>query len=1713
MSGRGAGCEASFRAPTFPPLPSPARRRRLLAAALLPAAPCTSASWGPLRGGGRQWVVALAAAPPALAAVAGLEAALAGCGGHLGSFLPDAAFIAVGAAECEARLRRVVGVAAVARLPAAAKGAAAFPSPTPPHNGTHALLAAIFPRIGRGAGGASDDGGYDPAGAAAADWGAPLAALSRSAALDRAGRHILHVLVPTHEVASVASWLAAQPAIHWVAPAATAATPFNWHAGAIIQSGKAGRDPPSTRAAIMADSAHPLWAAGVDGRSQVVGGGDSGLDAAHCFFADPAVPLEFKAGANGGKVFDSTTHRKLRLYRAGPDGPSDGNGHGTHTMGSVCGTPPAGDGGAKATAYGGMAPAAKLAFTDLASGGGRRGLGGAPPRGSGAIVVPGDIGADYYRAAYDVGARVHSDSWGSPTTDYDYMASEVDAFTFKRQDFLPFFAAGNEGAVSASPTRGVTTVTAPATSKNCVAVGASQSAYARGAGGPGSAFSLHKITVAQAPPGGGPPADVESFRVVQAQFGGKLSSLYGRRLPLAAADPPDACSPLTNAGAAVGAVVVAARGACAFAAKAGSAQAAGAAALVVYDDRIADFFIPAADGGGGGGGLTLPAAAAPRRVGQLLASAAAASANVTASFGPPPAAGDAWDSLADFSSKGPTRDGRVKPDLVAPGVLQSAAAAGTDGAVGQCGTRTMQGTSMATPVAAGAGALVRDYFSRGYYPSGAPTPAAGFEPGGALVKAVLVAGAAPLDGFEVDTGLPLAPPPSFRQGFGRVHLGRSLPLAGGKDGWNLQVVDRQPASGGDVFRYCLRSTGGPLTVALAWHDAPGSPTSAKALVNDLDLTVRAAGLGGLALLGNGGGVGPRSPDRVNNVETVAVAYLPPGDVSIEVRASSVPRGPQPFALAALGAFAGVLASEFNPAAKGAPPADGRCDVVVAAVRKGPAGVLASRSVSFEFGAGAGGGETRAGAGAGPAFECALSLTNARDAPSFKACSSPASFTDLADGSYTFRVRAQGEAGAAARTFTVDATPPTLAWAGSGSAGGAFPAAAGAPASSTLAFAAADASPVTYHCRLDRDGDGPPPPTLRLWSAAPGGLARARPAAVGAWANCSSPAAYAWLPPGTWRARVAATDAAGNRASEELSARWSVDAPPARAAFLVAGPFGPGNATNAEFEVRIVGTDGKVAPATAGDGLQCQLVPVAGAGAPAAGAQPARAAGAQDAAWTACGGGASGKAAYDKLADGAYQFAARVTGSGGGTAAAGRRLAAAAADGAFLAFSDFAVRTALPAVNLTSTPPAVIANGSSVRVEWGVGGGASTACALASSANRTRAAPFPCTSPLDLASLPDGNYTLTVTATDAVGNAGAPATAAWVVDSLPPSLAPPLATPNATRTGALNFTFAATDRGSGVAGTTCRLRLVAPRGGVAASGTAPAGTWEPCTSPSSHTDLPDGRYGFAVRAADGAGNEAESGEVAAWASTVAPAGAAVTASPGSTPAPSRVTLAFQAPPDPAAAPVVRWECALVKGEGGGAGPPAPPPSPSLASPATKWEPCQSPRVYRGLASGSYSFAARPTDAAGNVGAATAATAFVVDASLPLPPEVDTGDGAGGGLTGWRLWAAVGGGAAGAVVVAVVLCACCRPAARAHTPLAFHGGPVAHRPPTGTTDAEAAALRAALAASAADADAGRRAQAAAAAAAAAREAADLRRAVDASLEEDRVREALRRSMVEK
>ena len=138
------------------------------------------------------------------------------------------------------------------------------------------------------------------------------------------------------------------------------------------------------------------------------------------------------------------------------------------------------------------------------------------------------------------------------------------------------------------------------------------------------------------------------------------------------------------------------------------------------------------------------------------------------------------NDLAEFSSIGPSNDGRLKPDLTAPGrnifssysdaepySFQCRDSASGDGAA----IVEMSGTSMATPIVAGAAALVRQYLKDGYYPTGLVGGPA-LHPSSALMRAILINSAVPLTGNQLksqkQTGIrenkPLSSTPSFEQG-------------------------------------------------------------------------------------------------------------------------------------------------------------------------------------------------------------------------------------------------------------------------------------------------------------------------------------------------------------------------------------------------------------------------------------------------------------------------------------------------------------------------------------------------------------------------------------------------------------------------------------------------------------------------------------------------------------------------------------------------------------------------------------------------------------------------------------------------------------------------------------------------------------------------------------------------------------------------------------
>ncbi|RYZ76916.1 MAG: serine protease, partial [Proteobacteria bacterium] len=98
------------------------------------------------------------------------------------------------------------------------------------------------------------------------------------------------------------------------------------------------------------------------------------------------------------------------------------------------------------------------------------------------LTVPTKV-TDLFEKSYAEGARIHTNSWGSPRNlgAYDAMASSVDEFMFNNPDMLILFAAGNSGVDMNKDGRiDAGSVCSPGTAKNTLTVGASENVTTTG---------------------------------------------------------------------------------------------------------------------------------------------------------------------------------------------------------------------------------------------------------------------------------------------------------------------------------------------------------------------------------------------------------------------------------------------------------------------------------------------------------------------------------------------------------------------------------------------------------------------------------------------------------------------------------------------------------------------------------------------------------------------------------------------------------------------------------------------------------------------------------------------------------------------------------------------------------------------------------------------------------------------------------------------------------------------------------------------------------------------------------------------------------------------------------------------------------------------------------------------------------------------------------
>eukprot|EP00808_Paulinella_micropora_P006531 g53373.t1 len=565
---------------------------------------------------------------------------------------------------------------------------------------------------------------------------------------------------------------------------------------------------------------------GLQGQGEIIGVADSGLDWDHCFFSDYSGSTNTPFAFSPNSENNPSARKVLAYHRIGDaDYKDDPDGHGTHVTGSIAGAPPNALNSALAE-YGGTAPAAKLIFADVGTEQGLVGLSGDT-----------NVGRDILQVAYDEGARIHSNSWGSSTPDYTNIARSIDIFVWNHPDMLVLVAAGNDGVKPGVITG---TVGSPATMKNGLAIGASQTTNQ------GWSNSL----------------DFTDWDAKERQAEQQIGPIS------------DCCShPNVN--------------------------------VQNYCCKT--------------------------KVEQGISGT-----------GPAGAALHNEECMADFSSRGPTLDGRIKPELVAPG--QFIISARSDGLQNtpklssRTGIRSecwkdqccapaagsadksasdllsMAGTSMATPVSAGAAALVREYLRKGYYPSGEANASNVIaSPRASLLVALMANGAHTLTG-KIDLNndgsqyVSLSDPgvwpiKQIFQGFGRLDLSESLHFknsnAPERPDLYLDHSETADTNSEVVYRVVSASTT-TIKATLAWSDYPGELNTNLTSVNNLDLIMGSSTSNAVA------GNFKTLRDTKNNIEHAFFTPTRTGEiVYIMIRGYNVPKGPQPFSVVISGDFTNV----------------------------------------------------------------------------------------------------------------------------------------------------------------------------------------------------------------------------------------------------------------------------------------------------------------------------------------------------------------------------------------------------------------------------------------------------------------------------------------------------------------------------------------------------------------------------------------------------------------------------------------------------------------------------------------------------------------------------------------------------------------------------------------------------------------------------------------
>ena len=737
----------------------------------------------------------------------------------------------------------------------------------------------------------------------------------------------------------------------------------------------------------------PLAYVGLNGSGQIVNVVDSGLDYFSPFFYDPEVSVT----PTNQPPFVLSDHRKVAAYWSYMDSIDMVAGHGTHVSGSVAGNVALFANQSDALifkAVAGLAPDARIMLTDV----GCNTEGGCVPPASiptscsplcpadGYFYTPLELSA-LFKPAYDAGARISSNSWGGGTSSsYSTTAADLDDYITTQPDHLLLFSAGNDGK------KGYSTLSFQAVAKNVLTVGASS-----------DGLLSHLLNI----------------KGVNNTDGSALPPLFGL-------NGPDACGAKLN--------------------------------KATIDGLYPDLDIPYMCGDIFYYTFSSYSYTFKESFDLALCYSCSAKAIFDDLFNNPAVEITETDFLSylldyentynarlatDFSSRGPTLDGRIKPDITAPGsdIVSARASNHSTYNVFQCGTGILKtdnsydqalftftgagvhnyfaaapisftealelqaieifidsvsqvgqiylaivdsndmyivapivsdvalgftgniqfsigmtfgsgtsgiivvmaseglnfnmfatlsqapltsrcfgtlgttiaipdvygprlnlafarggaaawiiqdsGTSMATPIVAGNAALVRSYFTDGFYPSGIRGGSTGFSPSAALMKATLINAAIPLIYSDIEP-MPVAEVrakggfgiPQLTSGLSFTSLGSATRTSGALVTMllpGLSAMGQDPnVTDGEANVYCIDTvtpsslnSALPFSATLVWTDPAASPIALYALVNDLDLEVTLPGENTIIYGNNDPSDIIQHRDERNNVEKLS----------------------------------------------------------------------------------------------------------------------------------------------------------------------------------------------------------------------------------------------------------------------------------------------------------------------------------------------------------------------------------------------------------------------------------------------------------------------------------------------------------------------------------------------------------------------------------------------------------------------------------------------------------------------------------------------------------------------------------------------------------------------------------------------------------------------------------------------------------------------------